>query len=713
MSNDYFAKTGNPQANSAGSSSLIRAEIASIEAGFDKLPTITANGGKIIAVNAGATALEAVTTTGTGSAVRATSPTLVTPALGTPSALVGTNITGTAAGLTAGNVTTNANLTGHVTSVGNAAVLGSFTSAQLATALTDETGSGAAVFATSPTLVTPALGTPSALVGTNITGTAAGLTAGNVTTNANLTGHVTSVGNAAVLGSFTAAQLNTAVSDADVVTIAGTETLTNKTLTTPVLTNPSYSGTTANGGTVTTIDINGGTIDGTVIGGSSAAAGSFTTVTVSSSVKSTQFLDPTGVTGAIISATDQNLYVGGVIKATLTPTGLNNTTIGATTPAAGSFTTGLFSGGVNFNASQGFLCNNAVGTYSTWQYNGTSVGDVGTSNQVFGGGSASDFALTARAGGSLQLGANGGNYATLSTTGLSVTGALSATGALTTTGGTNVDYDWLTVNSAVSVGNKKAITWKDESSNVLGRMYLTFDGGSASFKWGSLYSGGVNSTDRMTLDADGNFLVGNNSFTLANLSCFMVGKSAGETYTQHASGSASGIPYASFAYNAGVIGSITQSGTTAVAYNTTSDHRLKTNVRPANAARFADIEFVDFEWTDGRHDCGVIADQLQSVYPDLVLGEKDATETRTVEITPAVPAVLDEEGNEVTPAIPAVTDEQTFPVYQQVNYQGLIARMGTRVQKLMEQVATLEADKAMLLAVLASVDNRLMALEAA
>jgi hypothetical protein len=37
-----------------------------------------------------------VTNTGSGSNVLATSPTLVTPALGTPSALVGTNITGTA-----------------------------------------------------------------------------------------------------------------------------------------------------------------------------------------------------------------------------------------------------------------------------------------------------------------------------------------------------------------------------------------------------------------------------------------------------------------------------------------------------------------------------------------------------------------------------------------------------------------------------------------
>ena len=51
----------------------------------------------------------------------------------------------------------------------------------------------------SPTLVTPSLGTPSALVGTNISGTAAALTAGNVTTNANLTGDVTSVGNATTL----------------------------------------------------------------------------------------------------------------------------------------------------------------------------------------------------------------------------------------------------------------------------------------------------------------------------------------------------------------------------------------------------------------------------------------------------------------------------------------------------------------------------------
>ena len=111
------------------------------------------------------------TGTGTGVFVRATSPTLVTPALGTPTALVGTNISGTATAFTASNVTTNANLTGPITSVGNA------------TSIASQTGTGSKfVVDTSPVLITPNLGTPTTLVATNATGTATGLTAGTATT---------------------------------------------------------------------------------------------------------------------------------------------------------------------------------------------------------------------------------------------------------------------------------------------------------------------------------------------------------------------------------------------------------------------------------------------------------------------------------------------------------------------------------------------------
>ncbi|CAB4167296.1 hypothetical protein UFOVP1666_55 [uncultured Caudovirales phage] len=175
------------------------------------------------------------TTSGTGTVVAlSNSPTLVTPNLGTPSTLVGTNITGTASGFTAGNVTTNANLTGVITSVGNA------------TSIASQTGTGTTfVVDTSPTLITPNLGTPSALIATNATGTASGLTAGNVTTNANLTGSVTSVGNATTV--ITNANLTgviTSVGNAtSIASQTGTGTTfvvdTSPTLITPALGTPS------------------------------------------------------------------------------------------------------------------------------------------------------------------------------------------------------------------------------------------------------------------------------------------------------------------------------------------------------------------------------------------------------------------------------------------------------------------------------------------
>lgn len=188
--------------------------------------------------------------TGTGAAVFATSPTLVTPVLGTPTSGTLTNCTLPISG---------------VTGLGTRIVtfLVTPSSANLASAVQDGTGSGALVLATSPALVTPDLGTPSAGVLTNATGTAASLTAGNATkwttgrtialtggvtytsgsldgsgnvtgtatviTNANLTGDVTSSGNATtiatvanvVAGTLAAARGGTGVSNTGTITLAG------------------------------------------------------------------------------------------------------------------------------------------------------------------------------------------------------------------------------------------------------------------------------------------------------------------------------------------------------------------------------------------------------------------------------------------------------------------------------------------------------------
>ena len=108
-------------------------------------------------VNNGGTGV--TTSTGTGSVVLSSSPTLTTPNLGTPSAATLTNATG---------LPISTGVSGLATGI--ATFLGTPSSANLRAALTDETGTGSAVFATSPTLTTPNLGTPSAATLTNATG---------------------------------------------------------------------------------------------------------------------------------------------------------------------------------------------------------------------------------------------------------------------------------------------------------------------------------------------------------------------------------------------------------------------------------------------------------------------------------------------------------------------------------------------------------------
>lgn len=121
--------------------------------------------------------------TGTGNAVLATSPTLVTPALGTPASGTLTSCTGLPISTGVAGLGSNV-----------ATMLAAFSSANIASACTDETGSGALVFATSPTLVTPALGTPSSGTLTNCTAFPAGSLAGATLASGVTASSLTSLG---------------------------------------------------------------------------------------------------------------------------------------------------------------------------------------------------------------------------------------------------------------------------------------------------------------------------------------------------------------------------------------------------------------------------------------------------------------------------------------------------------------------------------------
>ena len=315
-----------------------------------------------------------------------------------------------------GNQATNANLTGAVTSVGNATSLGSFTSAQLLGALTDETGTGAAVFATSPTLVTPALGTPSALVGTNITGTATSFTASNVTTNANLTGHITSVGNAAVLGSFTSLQLLTALTDetgTGAAVFANTPTLVAPLLGTPTsgnLANCTFptlnQNTTGSAASLSAIlaVASGGTgtsSPATVAGTGISVSGSFPNQTITNtgatSIVAGTNISVSGATGAVTvnvsgtvaNATTATNQSGGTVNATtgtfsstISASNLSGTNTGDQTNISGNAATATTAGTVTTAAQPSIT---SVGTLTGLTVSSTISGSINGNSATVGG----------------------------------------------------------------------------------------------------------------------------------------------------------------------------------------------------------------------------------------------------------------------------------------------------------------------------------------
>ena len=128
-------------------------------------------------------------------------------------------------------------------------------------------------------------------------------------------------------------------------------------------------------------------------------------------------------------------------------------------------------------------------------------------------------------------------------------------------------------------------------------------------------------TDLVTVTDSGNLLVGQTASGVQNANSIAIeGPGNGRILFNHLNGSVNGSYYAYFSYNGTGIGSISQNGTTGVAFNTTSDVRVKTNIRPAGeAGSLIDrIRVRAFDWRRKGNDpvaFGLIAQELFEVMP--------------------------------------------------------------------------------------------------
>jgi hypothetical protein len=178
--------------------------------------------------------------------------------------------------------------------------------------------------------------------------------------------------------------------------------------------------------------------------------------------------------------------------------------------------------------------------------------------------------------------------------------------------------------------------------------------------------GAATPTERMRIDASGRFFVGttatqpNPGFVVSPTGFNKIGNNAGSD----------GWGFYDFLRSGVSIGSITQTGTTGVAYNTSSDYRLKENVTPVtdsitrlqqlNPSRFNFIADPD------RIVDGFIAHEAQAVVPECVTGEKDA---------------VDNDGN---------------PVYQGIDQSKMVPLAVAAIQECVKRIEALEAELALL-----------------
>ena len=201
------------------------------------------------------------------------------------------------------------------------------------------------------------------------------------------------------------------------------------------------------------------------------------------------------------------------------------------------------------------------------------------------------------------------------------------------------------------------------STNASGNFFHSIDNSTgAAFGAGAyarvLYSSGAypmvfftNDTERARITSGGDLLVGTTAVGLQTTRSMGFQVNGGCTqFISHSTADGSGDSYVEFGYNSTKIGSITQNGTTAVLYNTTSDRRLKTNIfaAPEASTDIDAIQIVSHGWKSAPDEYvkyGVIAQDLVLVAPQAVVkgdNEEEIEKVWGVDYSKLVPMLVKE-----------------------------------------------------------------------
>jgi len=191
-------------------------------------------------------------------------------------------------------------------------------------------------------------------------------------------------------------------------------------------------------------------------------------------------------------------------------------------------------------------------------------------------------------------------------------------------------------------------------------------------------------TERMRIDSNGRIQVSGTAIVdVARVTVSFDSANSTGIGIKHTSGGGTLMVYANSAGT--VVGSITSNGTN-VAYNTSSDYRLKENVAPMSGSidRLKQLKPSTWSWKiDGSHGEGFLAHEAQAVVPEAVHGAKDAMRTEGYEVTSAV---LDDDGNVVTEAVMGTRE---VPDYQGIDQSKLVPLLTAALQEAIQRIETL------------------------